>query len=95
MVNRKQKQEPAPRFETSPERVAMIEEVLNAMHDAGGHTVLDAFTDEESTRRLAERLRLPYLQVELMVTGHVGLTQADVDDYNGWRAALNRKAGAR
>jgi hypothetical protein len=81
------------RLETSPERVALICNTLNGLCDAD-YRVLDALGDEKSLRALAERLRLPYLQVQLTGAGVAGLTEADVDEYNAWRAALSRKAGA-
>jgi hypothetical protein len=82
------------RFETSPERIACIYEVIDAMRDAGGITTHDAFSDEDSLRTLASNLRVPYLALQVSRLGSGGITETDVDEYNAWRAALD-KGGAR
>ncbi|MGD0950029.1 MAG: hypothetical protein ABSA52_21710 [Candidatus Binatia bacterium] len=91
-VNKKQK--PAGRFETSPERLACISDVIDAVLDAGGITAHDALNDEASLRALASNLQLPYLAVQISRLGTGGLSETDVDEYNTWRAALD-KGGVR
>jgi hypothetical protein len=84
---------PGQRFETSPERLAAIRGTLDAVCDVGG--ALDAFDSEKDLRALAQRLRLPYLAVQLTQLGITGLTERDVDEYNAWRAACAGKRDAR
>ncbi|MBI4516719.1 MAG: hypothetical protein HY699_12980 [Deltaproteobacteria bacterium] len=83
-----------PPFETSPERIEAIRDTLDAMCGAG-QCVFDSFEDAASLRSLAKTLRLPYLQVQLMRLGTAGLTEADVDEYNTWRASLGGQGGGR
>jgi len=84
-----------PQFETSPERIALISDTLTGLQEAGGLTAFDAFTDADQLRRLAGRLRLPYLALQLTIVGHADLTAADVDEYNAWRASLDKRMGVR
>jgi hypothetical protein len=82
------------RLETSPERVALIKDVINAVIATGGHLAQDAICQDDDVRALAAQLRLPYLEVQIIVNGPTPLSETDVKDYNAWRAALD-KAGAR
>jgi hypothetical protein len=80
------------KYETSPERLGAIRETLEAIFEERGGHAGDSFDDEESLRPLAQRLRVPYLVVLTTRLGFGGLSEADVEDYNAWRAMLG-KAG--
>ncbi len=89
------KREPAVQYETDPARLKHMVELIETLDAAGDHGMLDAFDSEGPLRRLAEHLRVPYLYVQMLPFGIAGITDADVDEYNDWRAACGRKAGAR
>jgi hypothetical protein len=68
------------KFETSPERVALIKDVISAVIATGGHLVQDAICQDEDVRELATRLGLPYLEMQIIVNGPTPLSATDVDD---------------
>ncbi len=93
-MSKAQRAEAQGKYETSPERIAVISETLDAIYDAGGYDTFDGFYDEQSLRNLAAHLRVPYVQLLLTCAGTTGLTEEDVTEYNNWRAAC-AKGGAR
>ncbi len=78
------------RYETSPERWALITETFGAL----GDHIADLCSDEGRMRGLAERLRVPYLALQMVPeVEFAGITDKDIDDYVAWRAAVSKKAG--
>ncbi len=73
------------KYETSPERIGAIRGALEAIFEESDGRAADAFADEESLRSLAQRLRVPYLEVLTTRYGFGGLSETDVEEYATWR----------
>lgn len=91
MRTKTKQQKRAPGFETSPERVALIRDVIDTLVEAGHPELEDKICQTEELRKLADRLRLPYLQMQIIVNGPAEFSAADVDEYNAWRVACALK----
>lgn len=94
MRTKTKEQKRAPGFETSPERVALIRDVIEALMEAGEPDLGDVICQTEELRKLAARLRLPYLEMQTIVNPPQ-VSPGDVEEHSAWRAAVDRKAGAR
>jgi hypothetical protein len=77
------------KYETSPERLAAIQDTLDALLDESGGRAADHFDNEEDLRALAQRLQLPYLAVLTTQFGLGSITETDVEEYNAWRAKVD------